>query len=1774
MFLSPATSSRRQLNQFLRGFALLFSIVCIAALTPRASAAVLLRTGFETTNPWTAFTATQQAASGTVTASATYDPAAGTIDTYGTNTSSAGLLLSVNSSAATGAWTATLDSGILSLLTSNTRGLGFLTLGFSLQASSAYPVRVRIESYNNSSIRTGGLQSLIFPSAGDFYQRYALDLDKMTPDGAGAFVPSDPKVRIFVELDSTANGTGWPAASGHVLRIDNVNYSTPKYFVKPASIGGSNSNNGLTEATAFAAVQQAANQTFTGDNIIAIMEDSTAGGDDYNEVNNNYDMVNISKPGAPDAWIVFKNYPGHAPVMKSTGWNVFRICNNNTGGSAAYIEVRGLTARGHSYVDADGDRQINPAFQQYIGLADSRTNGNGISVDIGFNSTNLPHNVRVADCVMEFLAGGNGGSGDRLTFENNIVRNNAWWMRYAGSGISFAFAKDAETGANYRRLIRNNIVYGNECMVPWNRGTSNPYSDGNGIIIDSDTAGYTGKTLVQNNLVFNNGGSGIHVLKCSNVDIVHNTTFFNSASTSQAYGQIFTQSFSNSAGQWVKNVRVTNNIMVAPRNSTGVNSYLYNESATSVASADPTTITHNRNIYIGGDVTPSLSGANLSNNTDLGRAYDPANLFVSPSIDPDVADFRLRAAAVSARNYGFAVGYRGVLDLAATSRSITGVTDTGVYQVPANTTYPPVFSPTSGNYAATQNVSLVSDTAGAALVYTTDGSIPTVNASGTPTNGTLYSAAIPVSTATTLKAIAWKSGLVTAAPSTARYTFQDLSAVPVTLALQFPSGTYAGTVFAQPLTRTPGTLIRYTTNSTNPTPSTGTPHEYRGVTVTDFAEIRYIGSKSGRANSLVLTGTYTVRASMGSTADGTTLATFGANTIRFIRVRTTNGFSAANIYARINGLTGNYRAALYDDAAGAPTTRLAVSSLVTNPATGWTAFPLAARVTLATKDSSNADKYYWLAIWSDNAAAGIYSTTTGGTVRESAATFSSTWPTTAGTNTSVAGTLNYAIYAANQPPNLAPVVAAGTDQTTATGVPATLSGTATDDGVPLASGTLTVAWSKVSGPGTVTLANSALAATTATFSSDGTYVLRLTGRDALLTASDDVTVTVGSGGGSALDPSPPAGVVRARFSDGTGTTFPQQYTGLAGDGWAGSWSLSSNATATVASTTPLKPATGNYLTVARNGGSGGGNLTGVVRQWSELTRPTTQFSRLTFDFRLDSSAAVFNSSNESITLTARNVTGATSGPESTFFIRTFGAATGPLATREWGVYSGDGVSTGFVVDRFVPTGLVCVPGVTYTFTVDLFGASAAGTTGGKAHGTYDVTISDGTTTVKVLGSRFRSAAYSSGGYLSFSSAQDTITDNLTFSVDSIEMTGLATTTTALVSSINPAHLDDSVTLTATVSGTAGTAAGTVTFLDGTLPIGTGVLNGSGVATFTTSALNEGTHVITASYPDTTGYTGSVSSPLNQKIRAATITTISSNLNPADLGASVTLSATVDTSNSIPTGSVTFFDGATSLGSATLDGSGVATLTTTTLSVGARPITAVYATNADFTGSTSEVFNQTIRRATSASVVSNANPATIGAPVTFTATLFASGATPIGSVTFLDGVTSLGSATLDGAGVAALTTSALTAGAHSITVVYATTAAFTGSTSPSVNQTIRNAYDSWANTNGLDTLSQAAATADPDSDGVNNLLEFALGGAPLVPSTTVLPTLGRDLAGQLILTFKRDRADLTYAVESGTDLATWQTIATNPGTVGQLVPVPAPASVGAPRYFLRLRVTNP
>lgn len=792
---------------------------------PRLFAATLLRTDFEA-ETWAGKAA--YASNGLVTAAITYGDF-GTIDTYGSSNASKGLLLSVNSSGATGAWTAGFTSGILSLTTTNAdvTNLGLVTLSFSLAASAVHPVAVTVESFNSTNARTGGLRTLLHPATTNYHQRFAIDLASMTASGAGSFDPRSPKIAVSFELDSAAGGNGWPDAAGLALKIDNLNFATPKFYVKTNGVNSNTAGAGTTEATAYATPAFAVGKTGDGD-IIVVRSGTYVGAVSFG-----------ANAGAPDAWIVLKNFPGENPVIRYAIWNAISIGagssgSTNAGAPPAYLEVRGLTVRGYSGLDANGDRFLDPTLADKIGLAVGESNGNGISVD-GRYMTQLPHHFRFADNVVEFNSGGGLSwiRADRVQVENNIVRNNAWWMIYGGSGMSTLLITDFEDNAECRTLIQGNQTYGNETMVPW--FTDPPrFSDGNGLILDTHD-NYHGRTLVQNNLSFNNGGSGIHAYKYRHADIVHNTVYDNSASPKLTYGQLHAGSSDD--------VRMLNNIIVAPTNLTG--SAAFNESVTSNSGNTPGTILFQNNLYWGGQTAiPTALG--FTNNLQA----DPQ--FISPSIDPANASFRLRSGS-PARSNAPALDYRSGLDLAGRPRP-SGVSDQGAYQIQTGDCFPPVFSPLPGNYfASPQTVTLASATAGAKIIFTTNGTMPTVCNDGTITNGFEYvGPGLQLSSATTLKAVAWKSNLVTSAVTGGAYTFLDRLSVPIP-DLFFVRGDIKanGKLSVAAICRTPGALLRYTLDGSKPSPVAGTLAGSALIDLNGDETLRAIAYLPGRANSAV-----------------------------------------------------------------------------------------------------------------------------------------------------------------------------------------------------------------------------------------------------------------------------------------------------------------------------------------------------------------------------------------------------------------------------------------------------------------------------------------------------------------------------------------------------------------------------------------------------------------------------------------------------------------------------------------------------------------------------------------------------------------------------------------------------------------------------------------------------------------------------------------------------------------------------------------------------------
>jgi hypothetical protein len=211
----------------------------------------------------------------------------------------------------------------------------------------------------------------------------------------------------------------------------------------------------------------------------------------------------------------------------------------------------------------------------------------------------------------------------------------------------------------------------------------------------------------------------------------------------------------------------------------------------------------------------------------------------------------------------------------------------------------------------------------------------------------------------------------------------------------------------------------------------------------------------------------------------------------------------------------------------------------------------------------------------------------------------------------------------------------------------------------------------------------------------------------------------------------------------------------------------------------------------------------------------------------------------------------------------------------------------------------------------------------------------------------------------------------------------------------------------------------------------------GIATFTTSSLLGGSHPVTGVYSGDSNYlgnTGALNSPLTigQGTAAAVV---ASSLNPSNYGQSVTFTATLTGPNTIPTGTVTFLDGATVIGTGTLDATGKATMATSALVVGNHPITAQYGGDSNFGAVTSAPITQTVDAvAATVTVTSSINPSSFGQSVTFTVTVTGTGATPTGTVVVTDGATALGTITLN-AGSGVLTTATLTGGSHTLLFTY-------------------------------------------------------------------------------------------------------------------------------------------
>lgn len=294
------------------------------------------------------------------------------------------------------------------------------------------------------------------------------------------------------------------------------------------------------------------------------------------------------------------------------------------------------------------------------------------------------------------------------------------------------------------------------------------------------------------------------------------------------------------------------------------------------------------------------------------------------------------------------------------------------------------------------------------------------------------------------------------------------------------------------------------------------------------------------------------------------------------------------------------------------------------------------------------------------------------------------------------------------------------------------------------------------------------------------------------------------------------------------------------------------------------------------------------------------------------------------------------------------------------------------------------------------------------------------------------------------------------------------------------------------------------------------------ATLTNVAITgTGNHTVQAAYSGDSTFGLASNTSNTMSLASVTIaTTLSLTVNPSTstFGQQIVLSATLapyTSQGSITNGeTVTFMNGSASIGTGTLS-SGVATLNITSLAVGTDSLTAVYGGDVNFAPSTSPSAIYTVTAIAPVTptilLTSSANPTLLQNSIIFTAALTSTQGTPSGSVTFFDGTTTLGTATLTTTGSATYSTSSLTVGAHTITGVYSGDSTFSKVTSAILTETIENFSLTTTGTSSTQSVSTSGGTATyslslSPSGGTTfpSTVSFAVSGLPTGATATFSP----------------------------------------------------------------------
>lgn len=233
--------------------------------------------------------------------------------------------------------------------------------------------------------------------------------------------------------------------------------------------------------------------------------------------------------------------------------------------------------------------------------------------------------------------------------------------------------------------------------------------------------------------------------------------------------------------------------------------------------------------------------------------------------------------------------------------------------------------------------------------------------------------------------------------------------------------------------------------------------------------------------------------------------------------------------------------------------------------------------------------------------------------------------------------------------------------------------------------------------------------------------------------------------------------IEANFTDGNGTTSPDQYAGTAGDGWSGGWNASSNGSDSA--TVVINPSTdvdggGNYLKLTA---AASGSARYFTRNWDNNTVSHSGPVTVSWQTRLQNPVNFnqFDDGADALLFSEGN------GGSASYFIAAYGANNGGAVAKSWAFYDGPQDGSGFNSSNFVDTGIALAVDTVYTFSIDI----------DPTNQTWVGTISNGVTSFTSDELGFRSAATALSGVFQAGFANNT-GQTMDLALDSISISAI------------------------------------------------------------------------------------------------------------------------------------------------------------------------------------------------------------------------------------------------------------------------------------------------------------------------------------------------------------------------------------------------------------------